>query len=226
MEILLVEDDQRISGFLVKGLKENQFSVTLAESAEEARDLVGAKSWNIILLDIMLPGIDGLEFTKLIRFKKNDTPILILSALSGVDDKVKALDIGADDYLVKPFHFDELLSRINALIRRHQQKYSEQPNLLEFSYLTVNKDEYSVSTNGEKKELSPKEYKLLLLLMENQNKVLSRTQILNSVWGIDYENNTNVVDVYISYLRSKIENPNRKIIHTVKGIGYMLKDES
>lgn len=226
MEILVVEDDQRISGFLVKGLKENQFSVTLAESAEEARDLVGAKNWNIILLDIMLPGIDGLEFTKLIRFKKNDTPILILSALSGVDDKVKALDIGADDYLVKPFHFDELLSRINALIRRHQQKYSEQPNLLEFEYLTVNKDEYSVSSNGSKTELSPKEYKLLLLLMENQNKVLSRTQILNSVWGIDYENHTNVVDVYISYLRSKIENPNQKIIHTIKGIGYILKDES
>lgn len=225
MEVLLIEDDKRISDFLVKGLTENHFSVTLAESAEEARDLVDDRKWNILLLDIMLPGMDGVEFTKMLRYKKNDTPILILSALSGIDDKINLLDSGADDYLVKPFHFSELLSRINALVRRHQQKYSNQPNLTEFAYITIDKDTYSVFVDKKEVDLSPTEFKLLSLLIENKNKVLSRTRILDSIWDINYQNNTNIVDVYISYLRSKIEKPNGKLIHTVKGVGYMIKEE-
>ena len=225
MEVLLIEDDKRISDFLVKGLTENHFSVTLAESAEEARDLVDDRKWNILLLDIMLPGMDGVEFTKMLRYKKNDTPILILSALSGIDDKINLLDSGADDYLVKPFHFSELLSRINALVRRHQQKYSNQPNLTKFAYITIDKDTYSVFVDKKEVDLSPTEFKLLSLLIENKNKVLSRTRILDSIWDINYQNNTNIVDVYISYLRSKIEKPNGKLIHTVKGVGYMIKEE-
>ena len=163
MEILLIEDNKRISDFLVRGLTENQFSVTLAESAEKARDLLNDKEWDIFLLDIMLPGMDGVEFTKMLRYKNNKTPILILSALSGVDDIIKLLDTGADDYLVKPFHFPELISRINALIRRHHQKYSAESNLIEFAYIKINKDNYSVSIDNQKVELSATEYKLLNL---------------------------------------------------------------
>ncbi len=219
----MIEDDKRISDFLVRGLTENQFSVTLAKSAEDARDLLNDKEWDIFLLDIMLPGMDGVEFTKMLRYKNNKTPILILSALSGVDDIIKLLDTGADDYLVKPFHFPELISRINALIRRHHQKYSAESNLIEFAYIKINKDNYSVSIDNQKVELSATEYKLLNLLIDNQNKALSRTRILDSVWGINYQNNTNIVDVYISYLRSKVEKPEYKIIHTIKGVGYMAK---
>lgn len=224
MEILLVEDDPRISSFLIKGLTENQFMVQLAQSAEVARDLLNQKNWGIILLDIMLPGMDGVEFTKLVRYKNNDTPILALSALSGVDDKVRLLDSGADDYMVKPFHFDELLSRINALIRRSDQKYRLNPKIIDLGPVKINKDEYSVYLNGKKSELSPTEYKLLCYLADNRNKVVTRTRILNSVWGINYQNNTNVVDVYISYLRSKLETNGQKLIHTIKGVGYMIKD--
>lgn len=224
MEILLVEDDPRISSFLIKGLTENQFMVQLAQSAEVARDLLNQKNWGIILLDIMLPGMDGVEFTKLVRYKNNDTPILALSALSGVDDKVRLLDSGADDYMVKPFHFDELLSRINALIRRSDQKYRLNPKIIDLGPVKINKDEYSVYLNGKKSELSPTEYKLLCYLADNRNKAVTRTRILNSVWGINYQNNTNVVDVYISYLRSKLETNGQKLIHTIKGVGYMIKD--
>lgn len=225
MEVLLVEDDKRISDFLVKGLSENHFSVTLAESAEQARDWLDDRKWNIILLDIMLPGMDGVEFTKMLRYKKNDTPILILSALSGIEDKINLLDSGADDYLVKPFHFSELLSRVNALVRRHQQKYASQSNLTKFAYITINKDTYSVFVDESEIDLSPTEFKLLNLLIENKNKVLSRTRILDSIWDINYQNNTNIVDVYISYLRSKIEKPNEKLIQTIKGVGYMIKEK-
>lgn len=220
----MIEDDRRISDFLVKGLTENQYSVTLAKSAEEAQRILSERKWSIILLDIMLPGIDGVEFTKLMRYKKLNIPILALSALGGIDDKIHALDSGADDYLVKPFHFEELLSRINALIRRHRKEYSEDRNLVKLGYITINKDEFLVTSNGKPLELSPTEYKLLNYLMENKNRVLSRAQILNAVWSINYQNNTNVVDVYISYLRSKIEMTNQKLIHTVKGVGYMMKE--
>ncbi|MNE68968.1 Transcriptional activator protein CzcR [compost metagenome] len=175
-------------------------------------------------MDIMLPGIDGIQLTKLIRFKKNHTPILVLSALDDADDKVAALDSGADDYLVKPFHFKELISRINALTRRTKFNYKEKEQVYICHNLKVNLDEHSVFQNENPIDLSPREYKLLLFLLENKNKVVSRTQILNAVWGINYDNNTNVVDVYISYLRNKIDENEHKFIHTIKGTGYMLKE--
>ena len=223
MNILLIEDDKRISDFVIKGLEENGFSVTLAITGEIAREMVSENDWDIILMDIMLPGIDGIQLTKLIRFKKNHTPILVLSALDDADDKVAALDSGADDYLVKPFHFKELISRINALTRRTKFNYKEKEQVYICHNLKVNLDEHSVFQNESQIDLSPREYKLLLFLLENKNKVVSRTQILNAVWGINYDNNTNVVDVYISYLRNKIEQ-NHKFIHTIKGTGYMLKE--
>lgn len=224
MNILLIEDDKRISDFVIKGLEENGFSVTLAITGEIAREMVSENDWDIILMDIMLPGIDGIQLTKLIRFKKNHTPILVLSALDDADDKVAALDSGADDYLVKPFHFKELISRINALTRRTKFNYKEKEQVYICHNLKVNLDEHSVFQNESQIDLSPREYKLLLFLLENKNKVVSRTQILNAVWGINYDNNTNVVDVYISYLRNKIDENEHKFIHTIKGTGYMLKE--
>ncbi|SFD20939.1 MULTISPECIES: response regulator transcription factor [Flavobacterium] len=223
MNVLLIEDDKRISDFIVKGLEENNFTVHLAETGEIARDLIQHDIWDIILMDIMLPGIDGIQLTKLMRFKKNHTPILMLSALSDTDDKVNALDSGADDYLVKPFHFKELISRVNALTRRTKFNYDKAATLYNLGSLTINPEEHKVTENNELIDLSPREYKLLLFLLENRNKVISRTQILKAVWGINYDNNTNVVDVYVSYLRNKIER-NHKFIHTIKGTGYMLKE--
>lgn len=224
MNILLIEDDKRISDFVIKGLEENGFSVSLAVTGEIAREMISENDWDIILMDIMLPGIDGIQLTKLIRFKKNHTPILVLSALDDADNKVSALDSGADDYLVKPFHFKELISRINALTRRTKFNYKEKEQVYICHNLKVNLDEYSVFQNENPIDLSPREYKLLLFLLENKNKVVSRTQILNAVWGINYDNNTNVVDVYISYLRNKIDENQHKFIHTIKGTGYMLKE--
>jgi two-component system OmpR family response regulator len=224
MNVLLIEDDKRISEFIVKGLEENNFTVHLAETGEIARDLILHDTWDIILMDIMLPGIDGIQLTKMMRFKKIHTPILMLSALSDTDDKVNALDSGADDYLVKPFHFKELISRVNALTRRTKFNYDNEETLYKLGTLTINPEEHKVTENDALIDLSPREYKLLLFLLENRNKVMSRTQILNAVWGINYDNNTNVVDVYISYLRNKIEQ-NHKFIHTIKGTGYMLKEE-
>jgi len=225
MNILLVEDDSRISDFVIKGLEEAGYSVGLATTAETARELVNQHDWDAILMDIMLPGIDGVQLTKLIRYRRNQTPILVLSALDGPDDKVNALDNGADDYLVKPFHFKELLSRINALVRRSKLAHQQDSKKYRSSgILTVNTAEHAVSLGGERVELSPKEYKLLIYFLEHPGRVLPRTQLLHAVWGIDYDNNTNVVDVYISYLRAKIERGDTKFIHTVKGTGYLWKE--
>ncbi|QQT26864.1 MULTISPECIES: response regulator transcription factor [Sphingobacterium] len=224
MQILLVEDDARISDFIVKGLEENGFNVQLCVSAEDAREVVFEHSFDIIIMDVMLPGIDGIQLTKMIRYKKNLTPILMLSALNEAEDKIAALDSGADDFLVKPFHFKELISRINALTRRTKyQKQEVLSNSLVIQNLKIDRDKYAVYQDGEKIELSPKEFKLLLYLAENTDKVVSRTMVLNAVWGINFDNNTNVVDVYISYLRNKIDESKHQFILTVKGTGYMFQ---
>ncbi len=223
MQILLVEDDRRISSFVVKGLEEMGHKVILVESAEAAREWINADSLDIVVLDIMLPGIDGIQFTKMIRYRKNHIPILILSALGEVEDKVEALESGADDFLVKPFSFKELVSRIKALVRRDNYKNVPKDSCVEIHDLKVDLERYEVHKNGKNIDLSPKEFKLLKYLIENRNKTLSRTAILQAVWGIDFDNNTNVVDVYVFYLRGKIDaGSDTSIIKTVKGVGYML----
>lgn len=224
MTILVVEDDSQISSFIIKGLEEHGFSVHLAKSGEIAREMIQDTEWDLILLDIMLPGIDGMQLIQFIRYRKIYTPILVLSALNATSDKTQALDYGADDYLSKPFHFEELLSRIKALTRRAKFNYDNQEETHVCGALKINPEAHSVTLNEIPITLSPREYKLLLYLIENKNKVVSRTQILNAVWGIQFDNNTNVVDVYISYLRNKIEASSNKLIHTIKGTGYMLKD--
>lgn len=226
MQILLVEDDRRISSFVVKGLEELGHQVILAESAEAARDWINADSLDIVVLDIMLPGIDGIQFTKMVRYRKNHIPILILSALGEIEDKVEALESGADDYLVKPFSFKELVSRIKALVRRDNYKSSSNDTSIEIRDLKVDLERYEVHKGNKNVDLSPKEFKLFKYLIENRNKTLSRTAILQAVWGIDFDNNTNVVDVYVSYLRGKVDDGGEtSIIKTVKGVGYMLKTD-
>ncbi|WP_313258160.1 response regulator transcription factor [Sphingobacterium sp.] len=229
MQVLVVEDDHRISSFLIKGLEENGFLVTLCKTAEDALLEENLKiDWDVIVLDIMLPGIDGVQLLQTLRYKQVYAPVLMLSALNSIQDKVTSLDYGADDYLTKPFHFEELLSRINALSRRKQYHNQEKPKspILEFDELQIDTDQYKVFLKGELVDLSPKEFKLLMYLIENRNKTVSRMQILNAVWGITFNNHSNVVDVYISYLRNKVENQDQKFIQTVKGIGYMFKYDS
>lgn len=225
MQVLLIEDNSRISEFIVKGLESNDMSVVLAQTGGEARRLLDEQKWDIILLDIMLPDIDGLELLQYARFRKVYTPILVISALGEPDDKVKALDCGADDYLSKPFHFTEMIARIHALTRRARMHY-EQPvaEELRCADLCLNIDRHQVERGGQEISLTLQEFKLLRLLMENADKVLSRAQILESVWGINFDTNTNVIDVYISYLRNKIDaGQEHKLIHTVKGRGYLIR---
>ncbi|SFJ60092.1 response regulator transcription factor [Myroides guanonis] len=224
MTILVVEDDLQISNFIIKGLEEHGFSVHLAKSGEVAREMIQDTEWDLILLDIMLPGIDGMQLIQFIRYRKIYTPILVLSALNATSDKTQALDYGADDYLSKPFHFEELLSRIKALTRRAKFNYDSLEESHVCGALKINPEAHLVTLNEIPITLSPREYKLLLYLMENKNKVVSRTQILNAVWGIQFDNNTNVVDVYVSYLRTKLDGSSEKLIHTIKGTGYILKD--
>ncbi len=229
MQVLVVEDDQRISSFLIKGLEENGFLVTLCKNAEDALQEDNLKiNWDVIILDIMLPGIDGIQLVQTLRYKQVFSPILMLSALNSIQDKVSSLDYGADDYLTKPFHFEELLSRINALSRRRQYHLRDQPKnpVLTFANLQIDTDQYKIYVNSELVELSPREFKLLMYLVENKNRTVSRMQVLNAVWGITFNNHSNVVDVYISYLRNKIEGPGQKFIYTIKGVGYMFKADS
>ncbi len=226
MELLLVEDNQRISEFMVKGLEESGFSVVLAQNGEDARSYIIQREWDLILLDIMLPDIDGIELLQYARYKKINTPILVVSALGEPDDKVKALDYGADDYLVKPFHFKELVARINALARRFKFNNEVSENILVCDDLKLYVDRHIVERNGLGIKLTLQEFKLLQLLMENKNKVISRSHILDTVWGINYDSNTNVVDVYISYLRNKVDSGvTNKLIQTVKGRGYLIRTQ-
>lgn len=224
MELLLVEDNIRISEFMVKGLVESGFSVVLAENGTDARSLISQREWDLILLDIMLPDIDGIELLQYTRYKKINTPILVVSALGEPDDKVKALDYGADDYLAKPFHFKELIARINALTRRARLNYNTPSEILQCDDLKLYIDEHRIERGNTEIKLTLQEFKLLKILMENKNKVLPRSQILDSVWGINYDSNTNVVDVYISYLRNKVDIEGyTKLIETIKGRGYMIR---
>lgn len=226
MDILLIEDNRLISEFMIKGLQESGFFVTLADTGIEGRSLIVSRQWDLILLDIMLPDIDGFELLQYTRFKKIKTPIIVVSALNSSDDKVKALNIGADDYLSKPFHFKELIARIYALTRRIKMNYEEIPDMLECRDIKLYPDQHKVERSGTEIHLTMQEFKLLKLMMEHKNNVLTRSQILDSVWGINYDSNTNLVDVYISYLRNKIEKDNMpKLIKTIKGRGYMIKEE-
>lgn len=225
MNILLVEDDKNLGSSLNKGLTEEGYTVNWIKNGTDARDFVIKSHWDLIIMDVMLPGLNGIQLCELIRFKQIKTPILMLSALGEVDDKIEALDKGADDYMSKPFHFKELISRINALHRRFNQNLPSESEILTCDTLTVDKTKHKITRSGINIQLSSKEFMLLCCLLENKDTVVTRIRILEHVWNTNQDTYTNIIDVYISYLRNKIDLPNElKIIKTIKGRGYMITD--
>lgn len=219
--ILLVEDEEKVSSFIKKGLEENQYSVTLAADGATALKLIANPDFDLAILDVMLPYVSGIELCRQIRIKKEDLPILMLTALGTVEDKVTGFKAGADDYLLKPFHFSELLVRIEALLRR---KKTDTSHLLVFEDLELNTLNNELKRARQPISLTTKEFDLLVFFIRNQNKIVSRQQIAKEVWGISFDTGTNMIDVYVNYLRKKLEKGfERKLIHTVIGKGYMLK---
>ena len=223
MNILLAEDEQKVADFIKKGLKEQLYNVEVAYGGLMAEKLALENEYDLIILDLILPGINGLELCKRIRRFKTDLPILMLTALGTTKDKVMGLEAGADDYLVKPFQFEELLARIKALSRR---RMLISPGVI-FKMADLEVDSYKkmVWRSGRQIILTAKEFSLLELLIANKNRVLSRSYIAEAIWGINYDRGTNLIDVYINYLRTKIDKGfDHPLIHTVIGMGYVLKD--
>ncbi len=223
--ILLTEDDKRVASFIQKGLQENLCQVKVVNNGHDAVKELMDVAYDIIILDIMLPDISGFDVCTLLRNRKITTPIIILSALDSPEEKIKGLECGADDYLSKPFLFDELLARIRAQLRRIDfgngiidfQRYAG---------IEINTREQSVLRDGRELNLSPREYKLMVFLMKNREKALSRASIAQAVWDLGFDSNSNTVDVYINYLRNKVDKDFRQpLIHTIKGTGYMLKQK-
>jgi len=220
MRILVVEDEKRIADFLSRGLESAGYAVDVAAEGSRAMDLLHATEYDMVVLDLGLPDMDGLTVLKKIRNRKASPPVLILSARDSVDDRVKGLEGGADDYLVKPFAFVELLARVRVLLRRGQPL----PERLEVGDLALDCIRRKVTRSGDNIELAPKEFSILEYLMRNQGRPLSRTMIVEHVWDMDYDGLTNIVDVYIRHLRSKIDDKwQEKMIQTVRGIGYMIE---
>lgn len=216
----MVEDEKRIADFLSRGLESGGYTVDVAGDGATALEMVHATEYDLIILDLGLPDMDGMAVLKKIRTRKTSPPVLILSARDAVDDRVKGLETGADDYLVKPFAYVELLARVRVLLRRGQPT----PERLQVGDLSLDCIRRKVTRGGENIELAPKEFSILEYLMRNRGRPLSRTMIVEHVWDMDYDGLTNIVDVYIRHLRSKIDEkwPD-KMIQTVRGIGYMLE---
>jgi heavy metal response regulator len=219
MRILVIEDEKRIQDFLSRGLESAGYAVDVAGDGNTGIDLIHNTEYDLIILDLMLPDTDGLSVLEKIRNRKTSPPVLILSARDAVDDRVKGLELGADDYLTKPFAFVELLARVRALLRRGQPT----PERLQVGELALDCIRRKVTRNNENIELAPKEFSILEYMMRNRGRPLSRTMIVEHVWDMDYDGLTNIVDVYIRHLRSKIDDKwPLKMIQTVRGIGYML----
>jgi two-component system copper resistance phosphate regulon response regulator CusR len=219
MRLLVVEDEGKIADFIRRGLESAGYSIEIAATGKDALDRVHSADHDLIILDLMLPDIDGLDVLKKIRNRKSSPPVLILSARDAIDDRVKGLEVGADDYIVKPFAFVELLARVRALLRRGQPM----PERLQVGELVLDCIRRKVTRSGQLIELAPKEFSILEYLMRNRGRPLSRTMIVEHVWDVEYDGLTNIVDVYIRHLRSKIDdNYPVKMIQTVRGVGYML----
>ena len=224
MKILLVEDDNSISRFITKGLKEMLYTVDAAIDGEEGLHLALSQSYDMIILDIMLPKIDGWEVLESIRKEQLNTPVIILTAKDAKEDIVKGLELGADDYLVKPFSFVELLARIKAILRRGRP--DTDLSIMTVEDLTLDLISRTVRRNEKDIELSAKEFMLLEYLMRNEGQILTRTMILESVWGYNFDTESNTIDVHINHLRKKIDRDFQpKLIRTIKGVGYVLKSE-
>lgn len=221
MRILLVEDDSNIAGFIQKGLREECHAVDLAQDGDDGLLMASTTPYDLIILDVMLPRLDGLTVCRRLRAAGNTAPILLLTARSTVEDRVTGLDMGADDYLTKPFAFAELLARVRALIRRKGQ---DQAPRLVVADLEVDPIAHRVWRGGLEISLTNKEYALLEYLLRNPDRVLTRTAIIEHVWDIHYDGMTNIVDVHIRALRAKVDREfPTQLIHTVRGVGYVLK---
>ena len=221
MRLLVVEDEKKLNELITKKLKKEYYGVDSCFDGEEAIRYVEGTEYDAVILDIMLPKLDGFEVIKRIRAKKNKVPILLLTARDNIDDKVKGLDYGADDYLVKPFIFEELMARIRVLLRRNS---GNADNVVTIANLKVDLDAKTVFRDDLLIKLSGREYSILEYLIQNKGKILSRERIEDHIWNYDYEGGTNVIDVYIRYLRKKIDdNYTPKLIHTIRGLGYVLR---
>jgi len=223
MRILVVEDEPGVAHFIRQGLTEAGHAVDVARDGQEGLDYALAAEYDVMVMDIMLPRMNGLDLLREVRRRGIKTPVLLLTARDAIDDRVKGLDAGADDYLVKPFAFPELLARIRALLRRPPLQTD---SVLKVGDLEMDVAERKVSRGGKPIELTPREFSLLEFLMRHPNQVLTRTQIAEHVWNFDFYSDSNVVDVYIGYLRRKIDRGFAyPLIHTVRGVGYSLKAE-
>ncbi len=223
MRILIIEDEPSLLKSISRRLREEGYSVDTAEDGEDGQELIEVVEYDCIILDIMLPVINGLAVLKHIRNKGIKIPVLLLTAKDAIEDKVKGLDLGADDYLTKPFSFDELLARIRALLRRQNESKETTLKAVDLILDTVS---HTVSRGGNDIELTAKEYAILEYMLRNKGRLLTRSQIADHVWNYDFEGNSNIVDVYIRYLRKKIDDDfDSKLLHTVRGSGYMLKEK-
>ncbi len=224
--ILLVEDEPKVAEFLKKGLEENDFFVDVAFDGHIGRKMALGKRHNLVILDVNLPYMNGYELCKELREKNVDVPVLMLTALGTTDDKVTGFEAGADDYLIKPFEFMELLMRVKSLLKRSS---GGQPvtDVLKVADLELNLDKKTVKRAGKKIDLTAKEFALLEYLMRNKGKVVSRVEIAEKIWDVTFDTGTNVIDVYVNFLRKKVDKEfDKKLIHTQIGMGYVLKDDT
>lgn len=228
-QILIIEDEAHIARVLQLELEFEGYSVEIAYTGPEGLIKYREQKWGLILLDLMLPGLNGLDVLRRIRATESTTPVLLLTAKSGTEDKVTGLDLGANDYVTKPFDIEELLARVRSAIRFSNASPPleiKDENVHIFESLILNERTREVTRNGQPINLTPREYDLLLYLLQHPNQVLTREQLLDAVWGFDYYGDTNVVDVYIRYVRKKIEeNHKTSLIQTVRGVGYVLKEQ-
>lgn len=227
MRILVIEDEENLNDIITKKLKMEKYGVDSCFNGTDALDYIFSTEYDVVVSDIMLPGIDGFEILRTIRERGIKTPVLLLTARDGIEDRVKGLDYGADDYLVKPFAFDELMARIRVLLRRNPAtSNSNASNVFTIANLTVNCNSHDVFRDKIPIKLSTREFTILEYMIRNKERVLSREQIEQHIWNYDYEGGTNVIDVYIRYLRRKIDKDfEPKLIHTIRGVGYVLKAE-
>lgn len=224
-KILIIEDEQKIADTLQRGLTENGYFAEVAYDGNVGYKLFSNHEFNLVILDINLPGIDGYKLCKIIRSSNSSIPVIMLTSMSTLNDKIEGYDAGADDYIVKPFEFRELLLKIRVLLKRTMNQNIPVGSILKAGDLEMNLDSKEVIRDGKKISLTAKEFQLLEYLLRNKNRVVSRSDIAISVWDIDFDTNTNVIDVYISYLRNKIDKEfDQKLIQTQVGMGYVIKD--
>jgi two-component system, OmpR family, copper resistance phosphate regulon response regulator CusR len=224
MRVLIAEDDKPVASFVQKGLEAEQYAVDIAQDGDEAQFMLNQFDYDLAVLDLTLPRIDGLDVLKHIRASKPTMPVLILTGRNRVEDRVKGLDLGADDYLTKPFSFSELSARVRALLRRSSMPAEV---VLRVADLELNRVERSVKRGDKAIEMTPKEFALLEYLMRNVGRCVTRAMIIEHVWNLSFDTMTNVVDVYINYVRKKVDQEFEvKLIHTVRGVGYQIGDEA